>query len=161
MVLHLRRLAGSNATTRLAPPCRRVPPGYVSHLGHYWDWFQKYLDECGGWVEGDYLIAELLFDGREGFTGLWVAPRQSLVFAEGWVLEFDFVLNSALHLENYRFSLHAPDGTFMWRKEKHPGHEEALGAPSHIHRGPDPDADPESYQEVDLEEAVEEVYEAL
>ena len=82
---------------------------------------------------------------------------QRIRFWDESFLEFTILVNDSLELEEYNFHFQERDGTFIWRKDKHPHHEEEVGGLTHIHDNPSDPDEVRAYFEVDLAEVIEEV----
>ena len=58
-------------------------------------------------------------------------------YGDGRVLSITLTLDGELAAVRYRFHLQR-NGAFVWRLDKHPGHEDELGGPTHVHLSPLP-----------------------
>ena len=109
-------------------------PGRLRDLEDYWIWLEELLESSGGHLENDdiLVVQPTSFDGERPWLSLFV-PRQRLRFYDGSYLSFQLVVGHDLELLEYRFHYARPDGTLVWRQDKHPGHEREDGAMTHMH----------------------------
>jgi hypothetical protein len=111
-----------------------VIPGRLRDLEDYWIWLEQLLESSGGHLENDdiLVVQPTSFDGGPPWLSLLV-PRQRLRFYDGSYLSFLMVVGADLELLEYRFHYARPDGTIVWRRDKHSGHEAEDGGMTHIH----------------------------
>jgi len=138
-----------------------VLPGYVSSLEDFWLWLEREIDGSGGWLSDTALrvrpITARLDEPPENWAGL-VIERHRLHFHDGTFLDFHLVVDNDLVPVEYGYHYQGSVKSLIWRKDKHPGHDELPG-PEHIHQNTaDPD-EAEDYSEVDLAEVLDEVRE--
>ena len=139
-----------------------MPPGYVGSLEDYWIWVERLVHDSGGWLEDDVLLARPLEDSvnPRDWRGL-VIERQRVVFADQSFLQIHLVVDEDFELVEYHFHYQDSEGWLIWRKDKHPGHEEEVGGLSHIHRDPKELNQVEPFEEVELDEVFRQVQERL
>jgi hypothetical protein len=85
-----------------------------------------------------------------------VVERQRLSFHDEAFLEFHLVIDEELVGVEYGFHYQNGESHLIWRKDKHPGHEE-LGGLEHIHDDPRHPERARQYREVEMDEVIDEV----
>lgn len=90
------------------------------------DW----VDMIGGDLTSDLAVVNT---GRV----LRVAPTTARFPGIETVLTLSFTVDADLVASWYRFDLRRSTGELLWRHDCHPGHEDSLGGPNHLHIGPD------------------------
>jgi len=85
-------------------------------------------------VDSSELLAQTAVDQFGEPVGL-IIPQQRIVFHDESFLEFDLVVNDDLVPAEYSYHFQS-DGAMVWRKDKHRGHERALGREEHLHDDP-------------------------
>jgi hypothetical protein len=135
-----------------------MPPYYVRDLNDYYLWLEKQIEYSGASLVREPLEVQLVGeDPEERPELLLVQGRQALRWPDGLVLEFDLVVDANLHPTWYRYALFDRSGTFVWRIDKHAGHEATCrGEQTHIHR--QPGGPPEYYPEVTFDEVIQKVH---
>lgn len=121
----------------------------------------KRLDELGALVEPEPLGAyDLPLRERTGAgveSGILV-PSHLVTFGDGLTLRFEFTLYELrglddqiedFDLDTYSFGLRQPNGTWIWRYDKHHRIHHDFDRREHVHVGPD--EIPDRSHEVDLD----------
>jgi Family of unknown function (DUF6516) len=137
-----------------------VKPDYVRSLEDYWIWLDRIVDESGGWLEEPALIVRPLEPWPDAEPNDWAGlacEQQRLSFADGSSLSISMVLDTSLALTDYSFHYQDDRGRLIWRKCNRTGHEEEAGR-VHIHRPLRDGERVEPHEEVDLEEALDQVH---
>jgi hypothetical protein len=129
-------------------------PPYVTSLDSYLDWIEVELEASGGYLADEVLIFEYLQSGPGAFVGLLI-PKHRLVFHNETFLDFSLLVSERLTCENYSYHFQQQRGTLLWRKDMHDADHHGLGQVAHIH---DPEEVVHPYREVDLSEALSEIY---
>jgi hypothetical protein len=137
-----------------------IPP-HVRTLEDYWVWLDGLVDQSGGWLEDNALFVYPIEPEDpfpdEDYVGLWVPP-QEVIFGDGTRLQLKIVVDSELVSTEYSFHYRDTNGQLIWRKCNHVGHDVGL---LHIHRRSDDPDRVDPYEEVDLAEVIEEVWEFM
>jgi Family of unknown function (DUF6516) len=133
-------------------------PFHVRSLEDYSLWLEKLVDQAGGYLEhGPYLEIELILDIFEEAIGLRIREAR-LRFHDGTVLVLRLVIDGDLNPVEYNFHFQDEDGRMTWRKDKHEGHEADMdGREEHIHNRPDDPVHREPFDEVHIDEALEQI----
>lgn len=129
-------------------------PPWIDSLGRFHIWIEKLIDESGGYLVNDYLDVQTLGPFESSPVGL-LFHNQRLRFWDGTFLEFTILIDAGLEQIDYKFHYQGRDQEFIWRKDKHEGHDE-IGL-THIHDVPNDPAHCRPYPEVNLQEALEQV----
>jgi hypothetical protein len=109
-----------------------------------------HLDYSGGWLQHEPLIVELIpAVGQQELIAIRI-PQQRLLFHDGSYLDFQALISDELQPETYSYHFATAENELIWRKDKHVGHPHL----THIHRPPD---EREPYEEVDIEEVIEQI----
>jgi hypothetical protein len=136
--------------------------GPFQSLEDYWLWLDQQIAISSGYLEDSPAleVQPLVHATDQSWVGFEI-PRQRLRFHDGTFLELRLRViedvTSGIAIAEYHLHYQHRDGTLIWRKDKHAGHEDEHGQLEHIHRLPSED-DPEPYDEVDLREAIEEIW---
>jgi hypothetical protein len=140
-------------------PLTSVPPAHVQTLQDYWLWLDEQIGGSGGYLdEESWLAVELPIDVLGNPSAVRVR-KQRLRFHDETFLDIRLVVNSSLEPEDYSFHFQRAAGELIWRKDKHPGHEAVIGQLEHIHDDPlDPNR-VRPFREVELDEAISQVWE--
>jgi len=140
-------------------------PDHVRTLEDFWVWLDGLIAGSGGWLDGAALVVRPLEPwpdcGPRHWFGMAV-EHQSLTFGDGSTLFFSMDVGGDLALTDYSFHYQDSRGQLIWRKCNRIGHEREVGGKLHIHL-PDKDDNGrvERFEEVDLEEVLGQVAEAL
>lgn len=137
-----------------------MSPAHIDDLESYVSWVADQINKCGGWLEEDRLIYELVpFVSRDDEPSIaLLIPKHTVRFGDDSFLVFDLVVSEEMVEEDYRFHFQGPNGQ-IWRKDRHRGHPpDRSRIESHIHDDPkDPDGYRE-YKDVDIAEVIAEIH---
>jgi hypothetical protein len=140
-----------------------LPPPHVATLEEYWVWVENLIPASGGWLAEEPLLVRPIENSDDPDPDLWkglVIESQRVEFADGSFLQIREVLDELLATVTYSFHHQAKDGSLIWRKDNHPGHFGRTTTP-HIHKKPSNPNRVERYEQVDLEEALQQVMDRL
>lgn len=141
-------------------------PGWVDGPDAFYRWMEQVLDASGAeLVDPHYLAIDHLglteVPGVGEIEGLLIARHRLRFFADDSILDFrmrvEFTLEfgefADLEVPSYRFHYMAHDETFIWRYDKHSGHESEFdGSPIHLHHPTEDERKPSP--EVDLDDVI-------
>jgi hypothetical protein len=134
-----------------------VPPGHVRTLDGYWLWLEQLIAASGGYLDDETLFVSLLENAAGRVKALRIR-QQRINFWDDTFLAFALVVNETLEQVRYSFHYQRRGGAPVFRKDNvhmHRGHADA----PHIHRDAARPYVAEPFDEVDLEEALQEVAE--
>lgn len=109
------------------------PPLFPPHVRSF-DTAQVFLvdwvEMIGGDITGDLGVVN---------TGRVLRVASTTIRFPGTetVLTLSFTVDTNLVAGWYRFDLRRSTGELLWRHDCHPGHEDTLGTPHHLHIGPE------------------------
>jgi Family of unknown function (DUF6516) len=134
-----------------------MPPYHVQNPHDYGLWLDQLIGRSPGYLDpGLYPVVDVLVHVLGDVLGAGV-PRQRLRFHDGTSLYFEIVVDADLEPVKYSFHFQRDDGTLIWRKDWHIGHEDDVGGLAHIHDEPqDPDA-AKPFHLVEFDEVLEQV----
>ncbi len=133
-----------------------MPPHHVQSTQDYWLWLDKLIGQSSGYLDGSsYLDVQTLEDLNGEPDGLLI-EKQRLRFHDRTFLDFRLHLDEDLNCLWYSYHFQHDGGPFIWRKDRHPGHENEVGE-EHVHADPADENAREKFDYVELDEVLTQV----